>query len=373
MAERSSQSLWGYQALVSLPTVAADPFRELVRRALLAVGIVLLNTLIVWLDHESYADNVNGDGVSFIDALYYATVTVTTTGYGDITPVSDHARLLNALLVTPLRIAFLILLVGTTLEVLANEGRRAMIDTRWRKKMRNHTVVLGYGTMGRSALNTLLRNGAESDRIVVVDGSQAAVDEANRNGLAAFLGDATSRELLRRAEVPKAKHIVITVNRDDTAILATLTARQLNPHAHIVAAVRAADNVSLLRQSGADGVITSSDAVGRLTLMRATLLVAALVAIGTAVAPSWGLLLALRAVLGFAVAGLPAVAAAYLREEVAPTWASAATGLYIGGTALGGIRRGAEGRRQYRVMVSTSTFAAIRLSRGSAWRSTFMA
>ena len=264
MAERSSQSLWGYQALVSLPTVAADPFRELVRRALLALGIIALNTLIVWLDHASYRDNVNNDGVSLIDALYYATVTVTTTGYGDITPVSQHARLLNALLVTPLRIAFLILLVGTTLEVLANEGRRAMADTRWRKKMRNHTVVLGYGTMGRSALATLLRNGAEPDRIVVVDSSQAAVDEANRNGMAAFLGDATSRELLRRAEVPKAKHIVITVNRDDTAILATLTARQLNPHAHIVAAVRAEDNVSLLRQSGADGVVTSSDAVGRL-------------------------------------------------------------------------------------------------------------
>lgn len=247
-----------------LPSVAADPFRELVRRGLLALAIMALNTLIVWLDRDSYSDNVNGDGVNFIDALYYATVTVTTTGYGDITPVADHARLLNALLVTPLRIAFLILLVGTTLEVLANEGRRAIVDTRWRRKMRNHTVVLGYGTMGRSALNTLLRNGAEADRIVVVDGSQAAVDRANRDGVAAFLGDATSRDLLRRAEVPKAKHIVITVNRDDTAILATLTARQLNPHAQIVAAVRAADNVSLLRQSGADGVITSSDAVGRL-------------------------------------------------------------------------------------------------------------
>ena len=258
MAKRSSQSLWGFQALVSLPTVAADPFRELIRRGLLAVGIILLSTLIVWLDRDSYSDNTNGDGVSFIDALYYATVTITTTGYGDITPVSDHARLFNALLVTPLRIAFLILLVGTTIEVLANEGRRAMADTRWRKKMRNHTVVLGYGTMGRSALATLLRNGAEVDRRLAV------VDEANRNGVAAFLGDATSREMLRRAEVPKAKHIVITVNRDDTAILATLTARQLNPHAHIVAAVRAADNVALLRQSGADGVVTSSDAVGRL-------------------------------------------------------------------------------------------------------------
>lgn len=80
-----------------------------------------------------------------------------------------------------------------------------------------------------------------------------------------------------------------------------------------------------------------SDAVGRLTLMRVTLLVAALVAIASAFAPSWGLLLVLRAVVGFAVAGLPAVATAYLREEIHAKWATAATGLYIGGTAIGGM------------------------------------
>ena len=254
----------GYQALISLPTHDQNPWAELLRRGILALIIIAVNSLIVWLDRDSYRDNVNNDGVSFIDAVYYATVTVTTTGYGDITPVADHARLLSALLVTPLRIAFLILLVGTTIEVLANQGRRAFLDNRWRRKMRNHTVVLGYGTMGRSALATLLRNGAEADRIVVVDASQSAVDEANHDGVAALVGDCTSRELLRRAEVPKAKHIVITVNRDDTAILATLTARQLNPHAHLVVAVRSADNVALLRQSGADGVVTSTDAVGRL-------------------------------------------------------------------------------------------------------------
>lgn len=80
-----------------------------------------------------------------------------------------------------------------------------------------------------------------------------------------------------------------------------------------------------------------SDAIGRLTLMRATLLVAALVAVASAFAPGWATLLVLRGVLGFAVAGLPAVAAAYLREEIAATWATAATGLYIGGTAIGGM------------------------------------
>ncbi|QIK72714.1 MFS transporter [Propioniciclava coleopterorum] len=80
-----------------------------------------------------------------------------------------------------------------------------------------------------------------------------------------------------------------------------------------------------------------SDALGRLTLMRVTLLVAALIAVASAFAPTWGLLLLLRGALGFAVAGLPAVATAYLREEIHGDWATAATGLYIGGTAIGGM------------------------------------
>jgi voltage-gated potassium channel len=58
--------------------------------------------------------------------------------------------------------------------------------------------------------------------------------------------------------------VIITTARDDTAVLATLTVRQLNPEAYIVAAVREQDNVPLVRQSGADAVVTSSEAVGRI-------------------------------------------------------------------------------------------------------------
>jgi voltage-gated potassium channel len=58
--------------------------------------------------------------------------------------------------------------------------------------------------------------------------------------------------------------VIITTGRDDSAVLATLNVRQLNPDAYIVAAVRESDNVPLVKQSGADSVITSSDAVGRL-------------------------------------------------------------------------------------------------------------
>jgi voltage-gated potassium channel len=64
--------------------------------------------------------------------------------------------------------------------------------------------------------------------------------------------------------VERARQVIITTPRDDTTVLATLTVRQLNPEAYIVAAVREQDNVPLVRQSGANAVVTSSDAVGRL-------------------------------------------------------------------------------------------------------------
>lgn len=254
----------GPLALVSLPRVESSPFKELSRRALLALTLLMISTLIVWVDGDSYIDNTAGDGISFIDALYYSTVTMTTTGYGDITPLAPHARLIGAVIITPLRVMFLVLLVGTTIEVLANEGSRAIRDSRWRRRMRNHIVVVGYGTKGRSAVNTLRRQGETADKIVVIDSSETAIADANFDGLAAFLGDASRRDMLRRAEVPKAREIVICLDRDDAAILTTLTVRQLNPTANVVVAVREHQNVPLLKQSGATSVVTSSETVGRL-------------------------------------------------------------------------------------------------------------
>jgi len=77
-------------------------------------------------------------------------------------------------------------------------------------------------------------------------------------------GDATRREVLASAQVATADRLVIAVGRDDTAVLIALTARQLSPGLTIIAAVRESENEPLLRQSGADHVVVSSDAAGRL-------------------------------------------------------------------------------------------------------------
>ena len=250
---------------VSLPEKVRSPWWELGRRVLLAFAILVGTVLIVYFDRGSYQDNNDPTGaVGMVDSIYYTTVTLSTTGYGDIAPVDDHARLINAFIITPLRIAFLVLLIGTTLEVLASQGRDIFRVSRWRKSMGQHVVVVGYGTKGRSAVETLINNGQDRDGIVVVDSGSVALEDAHTDGLAVVTGDATRREVLRRAGVANASHVIITTDRDDSNVLATLTVRQLNPKALIVAAVREQENVALMRQSGADSVITSSDAVGRL-------------------------------------------------------------------------------------------------------------
>ena len=99
---------------------------------------------------------------------------------------------------------------------------------------------------------------------MAVDASATALGDANAHGLAIVVGDGTRRDVLQNAEVRRARQVVITLDRDDSAVLATLTVRQLNPDAYVVVAVREQDNVPLVRQSGADAVITSSEAVGRL-------------------------------------------------------------------------------------------------------------
>ncbi|MFG2293287.1 potassium channel family protein [Streptomyces sp. NPDC048603] len=262
MAREADEKL--AQHRVQMPTrVVGKPLRQVMKRLLMALFVLVLTVFIVYADREGYHDNAN-ETLDFLDCVYYATVTLSTTGYGDIVPYSDSARLMNILLITPLRVLFLIILVGTTLEVLTERTRDEWRQNRWRKQLRDHTVVVGFGTKGRSALQTLLATGLDKQRVVVVDPSAKVVDAANAEGFTGVVGDATRSEVLLRAEVQKARQVVIATQRDDTAVLVTLTARQLNRGAKIVAAVREEENAPLLRQSGADAVITSASAAGRL-------------------------------------------------------------------------------------------------------------
>jgi voltage-gated potassium channel len=249
---------------VSLAHVESTPIRQVAKRLVFAFACFVVTVLLVYFDREGYRDLDQTGEVSLLDAAYYATVTLSTTGYGDITPVTDQARLLNLAVITPLRVLFLIVLIGTTLEALTTRTREEFRIRRWRSGLRQHVIVCGYGTKGRSAVKSLQATGTTPDRIVVVDPDPRAIDEANALGLTGIVGDAGRTDVLRRASVERARAVVVASNRDDASVLITLTVRQLNPSVPITTSVREEENAQLLRQSGATTVITTSATAGRL-------------------------------------------------------------------------------------------------------------
>lgn len=250
---------------VALPSRRVSPLQAVASRAVLASLLLILATIIVYLGRDGYKDAVSpGHPLNLVACAYYSAVTLSTTGYGDIVPVTASARLINTFVITPIRVVFLILLIGTTLEVLTERTRQSWRISRWRSRLSRHTVLAGYGTKGRSTVSTLLAAGSRPAEVVVIDILPQATAEANRADLVGVTGDATRREVLTSADIERAAQLIIAVDRDDTAVLIALSARQLNPDIAIIAAVREAENEALLRQCGAGQVVVSSAAAGRL-------------------------------------------------------------------------------------------------------------
>ncbi|BCY15098.1 TrkA family potassium uptake protein [Actinoplanes sp. L3-i22] len=250
--------------MIHLPLVRQGPLRALAVRLAMAIFLVLSAVAVVYSDRDGYRD-VNGDGLSLLDCFYYSVVSLSTTGYGDITPATQGARLVNVLFITPARVLFLIILVGTTLEVLTDQYRRGLRISRWRRKLKDHVIICGYGTKGRAAVAALLETGYDKSRIVIVENREVAVRQATSNGFVVIEGNATRSAVLLEADVKNAKSVIIATDQDEASVLITLTVRQLTAgQVRIIAAVREQENAALLKQSGAHHVIVSSSTAGRL-------------------------------------------------------------------------------------------------------------
>ena len=250
--------------MIHLPLVRQGPLRALAVRLVAAITLVLVTVAIIYADRDGYRD-VNEDGLTLLDCFYYAVVSLSTTGYGDITPVTPDARLINIVFITPARVLFLIILVGTTLEVLTDQYRNSLRVNRWRRKLKDHVIVCGYGTKGRAAVSALLETGYDKSRIIVVESRDEALRQAAANGHVAIEGNATRSAVLLEADVKNCKSVIIATDTDEASVLISLTVRQLTAgQVRIIAAVREQENAALLKQSGAHHVIVTSSTAGRL-------------------------------------------------------------------------------------------------------------
>ncbi|HWG84176.1 MAG TPA: potassium channel family protein [Deinococcales bacterium] len=234
------------------------------RRIALAIAIVLAVTALLWFTREGLRDNVHPDrDLTLVDVFYFTVVSLATVGYGDISPITPTARLINGLFLTPIRIILWVIFLGTAYELTVLRFRERVQMKRLHGRLNRHTIVCGYGVKGRAIVAELLAHGHAREDIIVIDPGPDAVECAVNDDLVSLKGDASSESLLRAAAVDRAEHVMVASNRDDASVLICLTARNLAPDVRIVAAAREEENVKLLYQAGADVVVSPGVTGGR--------------------------------------------------------------------------------------------------------------
>jgi voltage-gated potassium channel len=227
------------------------------------VGLVAFLVLIHWLEREGLEDTHDGH-VSLFDVIYFTMISATTTGYGDIVPRTTNTRMFDALVVTPVRIFFLLIFIGSTYLFVARRSWERFLMKRIQKTLCNHIVVIGYGTKNGRAVEELIELGANPEDVLVIDTDEERLSAAKELGCSVLKADATRDETLKAVRVERAKLVIISAGRDDTSILICLTARDLAPNVKISVAVNAKDNEAPARRAGADVVVNPLDFAGLL-------------------------------------------------------------------------------------------------------------
>lgn len=196
------------------------------------------------------------EGYNAVEALYMTVITLTTVGFAEVRPLSDAGRVFTIILLF-LGVGTVAYSVGALVEyVLAGKLGGQFASRRMHtalEAMNNHTIICGYGRVGRSAALSLQQNGRP---LVIIDKNEDQVATARADGHLVIHGDASKDETLREAGITRANGLIVCAGDDTLNLFVVLSARFLNPDLFIVARSSGMDNQTKMRQAGANRVVS---------------------------------------------------------------------------------------------------------------------
>jgi len=191
-------------------------------------------------------------GYGLLDAVYQTVTTITTVGFREVHPPGTAAKIFEIALIL-LGTGTAVYAFGVILESLVEGHLHQHVERRRMERdiarMTGHTIVCGWGRVGRAVGSYLAGQGAQ---VVVVDLSAERVASVPHPAL---VGDVTDDDVLRRAGIMRARALVAAIDTDAENVYVTLSARSLRPDIVIVARARTEASEPKLLRAGATRVV----------------------------------------------------------------------------------------------------------------------
>jgi len=207
--------------------------------------------------------------MSFVDALYQMSTTLSTVGFRELKPFGTGEKLFTVFL-----ILFGVGAVLYTLTLIVQEALEGDLRGRFylrRMEMQiegleNHYILCGFGRVGQEVARELRERGVE---FVVIDHMSEAAERARAFGYNVIEGDASEDRTLNQAGLTRARCLIAASDSDSGNTYITLTAKSVNPRCRIVARAGFPHNEEKMRLAGADRVISLYSMGGRRMVLSA--------------------------------------------------------------------------------------------------------
>jgi voltage-gated potassium channel len=212
------------------------------------------------------------EGWTFIEALYMTVITISTVGFKEVGQLSGTGRIFTIFLIlggivvitSGISLIFSSIIEGTFGEIIRRQRMEKKLA-----RIKSHFIICGFGAVGEDVVNEFIR---ENKPFVLIEKDKVILDKLLKEfpDTIFVIGDATDDEILKTAQIEKAKGILAVLGKTADNLYICLSARSLNPNLRIIARVIESESIDKLKKAGADYVF-SPEKIGGIRLAAAAL------------------------------------------------------------------------------------------------------
>jgi len=194
--------------------------------------------------------------MTFLEAIFMTTITITTVGYGLVKELSKAGTIFTIILIfagTGMVAYILVNLVDFLLKEFLSDKFQNRRIIRVISKLKNHYIVCGLGRVGKEIALELSKS---SEEFVVIDMADEPISICKENNWLYVQGNASSDHVLIEAGIKQANALFAALDTESENVYVTLSAKALNPKISVVARATGYETINKLERAGADKVVS---------------------------------------------------------------------------------------------------------------------